>query len=38
VTDLLSGCRYPPGEPVVLGAWDVRLFRGELVPGAGPQL
>jgi beta-galactosidase len=29
VTDLLSGHRYPPGEPVVLGAWDVRLLRGD---------
>ena len=27
VTDLLTGRRYPPGEPVALGAWDVRLFR-----------
>jgi beta-galactosidase len=38
VTDLLSGQRYPPGEPVLLGPWDVRLVRSELVPGPGPQL
>jgi beta-galactosidase len=37
VTDLLSGRRYPTGEPVLLGPWDVRLLRGELVPSAGPQ-
>jgi beta-galactosidase len=37
VTDLLSGRHYPPGEPVALDAWDVRLLRGELAPGAGPQ-
>jgi beta-galactosidase len=38
VTDLLSGRCYPPGEPVVLGAWDVRLFRCELAAGEGPRL
>jgi beta-galactosidase len=27
VTDLLGGGRHPPGEPVTLGPWDVRLFR-----------
>jgi beta-galactosidase len=29
VTDLLDGRRYAPGEPVVLGAWDVRLLRSD---------
>jgi beta-galactosidase len=27
VTDLLSGARYAPGDPVTLGPWDVRLLR-----------
>jgi beta-galactosidase len=29
VTDILGGERYTPGEKVTLGAWDVRLFRGD---------
>jgi Glycosyl hydrolases family 43 len=29
VTDLLSGSRYAPAEPITLGAWDVRLLRSE---------
>ena len=36
VTDLLSGGRYSPAEPITLGAWDVRLLRSdsaELRPG-----
>ncbi len=35
VTDLLGGTRHTPGEPVTLGPWDVRLFRGEEA-GEGP--
>jgi len=29
VTDMLGGGRHPPGEKITLGAWDVRLFRGD---------
>ena len=29
VTDMLSGSRYSPAEPITLGAWDVRLFRSD---------
>ena len=29
VTDMLSGSRYTPAEPVALGAWDVRLLRDD---------
>ena len=27
VTDLLTGESGAPGEPITLGAWDVRIFR-----------
>jgi len=30
VTDLLGGGTHRPGEPVALGPWDVRIFRGVL--------
>jgi beta-galactosidase len=33
VTDLLSGVRYGPDEPVTLGAWDVRLLRSDVAAG-----
>jgi beta-galactosidase len=29
VTDMLSGSRYSPAEPITLGAWDVRLLRSD---------
>jgi hypothetical protein len=29
VTDLIGGGRHLPGEKITLGAWDVRLFRGD---------
>jgi beta-galactosidase len=29
VTDMLGGGRHAPGEPITLGPWDVRLFRGD---------
>jgi hypothetical protein len=35
VTDLIGGGRHWPGEKITLGAWDVRLFRGD--PGELPR-
>jgi hypothetical protein len=29
VTDLLDGASHPPGEPIRLHAWDVRLLRSD---------
>jgi beta-galactosidase len=29
VTDMLSGIRHTPAEPITLGAWDVRLVRDD---------
>jgi beta-galactosidase len=35
LTDLLDGGSHPPGEPITLQAWDVRLLRGEEIPEPG---